>query len=200
MKNSLKGLPSMSRTIYSGIDYSLTSPCVAVYDSEQGEFSFENCKFYFLTETKSMMTTWKNIHGNEYPLYKGDEERYHKISEWVSNCFDGVTSDDIVMIGIEGYSMGSTGRVFNLAENCGLLKWKFWAHNIPFQIHPPTVIKKFATGKGNADKNKMYEAFVQETGQDISAMMCPKKSTIGNPISDIVDAYYILKYTYLNNS
>ena len=53
-----------------------------------------------------------------------------------------------------------------------------------------------ATGKGNADKKLMYEAFVKETGVPIKDMISPKSGEIKSPISDIVDSYYICKYLF----
>jgi len=41
-----------------GIDYSLSSPGVCVNTSE-GEFRYEDCTFYFLTNTKKYNTTFK---------------------------------------------------------------------------------------------------------------------------------------------
>ena len=54
-----------------------------------------------------------------------------------------------------------------------------------------SVVKKGATGKGNADKDMMYEAFVKETKIDLKKLFDTEK--VGNPISDIVDSYFIQK-------
>jgi Holliday junction resolvasome RuvABC endonuclease subunit len=58
----------------------------------------------------------------------------------------------------------------------------------------PSVIKKFATGKGNADKQKMYEQFTKDTNTNL--MKAFDIPTLNNPITDIVDAYYIAKKGY----
>ena len=65
---------------------------------------------------------------------------------------------------------------------------------------PPTVIKKFATGKGNADKAKMQDAFMQENNIDLKHELKMTEKQ-WNPSSDIIDAYYICKYgaTLLTN-
>ena len=85
--------------------------------------------------------------------------------------------------------------VRSIAENTGLLKHKMWKNKIPFKSFPPTVIKKFATGKGNANKEVMYEAFVDEllTPTDLKERLTPKATKVRNPISDLVDAYFIAK-------
>ena len=66
--------------------------------------------------------------------------------------------------------------------------------NLKYETVVPSVVKKGATGKGNADKDKMYEAFVKETKIDLKKIFDTDK--VGNPISDIVDSYYIQKVGY----
>ena len=55
-----------------------------------------------------------------------------------------------------------------------------------------------ATGKGNADKDMMYEAFVKETNIDLKQIFDTEK--VGNPISDIADSYFIQKVGYENSN
>ena len=59
-------------------------------------------------------------------------------------------------------------------------------------------VTKGATGKGNADKDKMYEAFLKETKIDLKKLFDTEK--VGNPISDIVDSYFIQKVGYENST
>ena len=89
--------------------------------------------------------------------------------------------------------MASTGRVFNIAENAGLLKHYLWKNKFKYSMVPPTVIKKFATGKGNANKEKLQEQFVTDTGVNIKQMLNMTEKQ-WNPSSDIIDSYYIAKY------
>ena len=92
--------------------------------------------------------------------------------------------------------MGSRGKVFNIAENTGVLKYKIYNLGIPLEIVPPTTVKKFATGKGNSDKDQMHQAFMQDTGIDLKYKITPDKTKVSNPVSDIVDSYYICKFLY----
>jgi len=59
------------------------------------------------------------------------------------------------------------------------------------KLIPPSIIKKYATGKGNANKELMYEAFYNETKVDLQNIL---NCSITNPLTDIVDAYFICKY------
>ena len=62
---------------------------------------------------------------------------------------------------------------------------------IDYDTVVPSVVKKGATGKGNADKDMMYEFFSKETKTDLKKIFDTQK--VGNPISDIVDSYYITR-------
>ena len=57
----------------------------------------------------------------------------------------------------------------------------------------PTEIKKLATGKGNADKELMTNQFKDDTGINLKQELTPKSSKVINPVSDIVDSYYVCK-------
>ena len=69
---------------------------------------------------------------------------------------------------------------------------------IDYETVVPSVVKKGATGKGNADKDMMYESFSKETNTDLKKVFDTVKVT--NPISDIVDSYYIAKIGYNNTT
>ncbi len=57
---------------------------------------------------------------------------------------------------IEGYSMGSSlAHSHELGELGGIIRWTLWGNGIPFVEVPPSSLKKYLTGKGNADKDLM---------------------------------------------
>ena len=120
------------------------------------------------------------------------EERYDFISDW---AMDILISHEVEEVFLEDYSYGSTGKVFHIAENCGLLKYKMWQADIKVTLVAPTQIKKFATGKGNAKKELMYQSFFDETSRNLIEEFSQKSEKIGNPISDVVDSYFICKYS-----
>ena len=170
-----------------GIDYSITSPAICLFD-EKREFSFANCSFYFLTNTKKYATKIApNINGEGFEEYAYDTERFDTISEWAANLCIGAAD-----VAIEGYAYGAHGKIFNLAENCGILKYKLHKLAVPVTVVEPSRVKKLATGKGNADKQAMYEAFKVETGIDLVQIF--EQKSLNNPVTDIIDSYYILKH------
>lgn len=175
--------------VIAGVDYSLTSPAICVHTG--AEWKYENCRFHFFRKKKQL--DGQEFIGYDYPEWDCDQKRYENLSAW---SLDIMFYGDVTHAYIEGYAFGAVGRVFNIAENGGYLKQRLWLCGIPFEVPAPTVIKKFATGKGNASKEMMYDAFIAETGVDIRArldIMSPKN---WNPISDIIDAYYIAKFGF----
>ena len=81
----------------------------------------------------------------------------------------------------------------NIGENTGILKKQLKEAGFKYVTIPPTVIKKHATGKGNANKELMYETFLSESHVDLKSQLSPKSTKISNPVSDIVDSFYICK-------
>lgn len=176
---------------FAGLDYSMTSPAICIYDDTSNEFRFKNCEVAFLTQTKKYDIVSANIFG-KYFEYTTELERYDKISSFFIERIMGENIDHVFM---EGYSMGSKGKVFHIAENTGVFKYRLWKYGKSCELVPPTVIKKFATGKGNADKQKMQDAFMSENQIDLKFELKMTEKQ-WNPSSDIIDAYWICKYGY----
>ena len=170
-----------------GLDYSMTSPAICL--SSPTNFDFKNCTFSFLTTLKKYDVSFENISGR-YFEYENEMKRYDTIS---SHFLDVMLDYNVSTCYIEGYSMGSKGRVFNIAENTGIFKYRAWSFGIDVITVAPTVIKKFATGKGNANKEKMQISFIEETNYDLKSHLNMAENQ-WNPSSDIIDAYYICKY------
>lgn len=171
-----------------GIDYSLCGPCICVFEGG-ARFSLEDCCFYFLTDTKKYARQFMgNIHGEMFSEWDEDMERYQSIADWAIEILK-----DCKQVSLEGYAYSATGKVFHIAENTGVLKYKLFQEGIPVTIIPPTEVKKFGSGKGNADKTMMHQAFLKETGIDLKSIMTPDKRDVTSPVSDVIDAYYICK-------
>ena len=178
--------------VIAGIDYSLTSPSICIFNSQE-PFTFNRCAFYFLTDVKKNQRLFlTNIKGESITNWDSDFTRYENISDWAMEYLIGCEQ-----IAIEGYAFGAKGKVFHIAENTGVLKYRLHQASIPVEVIPPSAIKKQAAGKGNANKEEMYKAFVKETGIQLQAVISPGKKDIGNPVSDIVDSYFICKALYL---
>jgi Holliday junction resolvasome RuvABC endonuclease subunit len=180
-----------------GIDYSLNSPAICIAGDD---FDFDKCSFHFLTSKKKHIGKFgKNIFGYEIKDYKTPIERFTNISTWALDIIHKHKTDTAKVF-IEGYSFGSKGQaVFQIAENCGILKYRLQlSPSILYDTVVPSVVKKFASGKGNADKQLMYDSFSKHTKQDLLKMFDMGK--LNNPVTDIVDSYYIAKVGYENSS
>jgi Holliday junction resolvasome RuvABC endonuclease subunit len=175
-----------------GIDYSMTSPAICVHSGD--EWSYDNCIFYYIVSKEKNLVSKDQYKSVIYPEWEHNIQRFDNLGSW---SIDILTKHDVKVAYIEGYAFGAKGLVFNMAENGGILKHKIWMAGIFQEVVPPSVIKKFATGKGNSNKEKMYEAFIEETGIDVRKEI-DIISNSWNPVSDIVDAYYIAKYAYEN--
>ena len=174
--------------VIAGIDYSMNGPAICIFNTDN-RFTFTNCSFYYLTDIKKYATSfYGNIHGELFDDYSGDCERYGSLADWVMRVCVGCAN-----VALEGYAYNATGRVFNIAENTGILKYRLYQASIPVDIIEPTKVKKLATGKGNADKQTMFDYFYRETAIDLHTMITPNKTNVGSPVTDIVDSYYICK-------
>ena len=174
-----------------GVDYSLTSPAVCIAKIVNNDITFENCTFHFLKQTKSQKS-FDKIYSYDYPEYSDDIERFSALSSWVLERIRWF-NNRVQKVYLEDYAYAATGRVFHIAENTGILKKTLRSSGFIYDTLPPTVVKKYATGKGNANKDLMYETFVSETKIDLQEKLSPKSKQIGNPVSDIVDSFYIAK-------
>lgn len=173
----------------------MSCPAACIHVSSDKEWNIDNCRWEFLTDKKKLhYTFWEGrIIGLPLPDYNTPEERFDKIS----NIFCGLIQVHGTKIGIEDYSFGSKGKVFHIAENCGVLKHKLYKLGFTAQLFAPTTIKKFAYGKGNADKIKMCEAFKRESESTYEKFKLYLDVSDGkSPLADMIDAYYVAKYLY----
>lgn len=82
----------------------------------------------------------------------------------------------------EGYAMSRRANMaFSVGELGGVLKLLFHSRKLPVLIVPPTSLKMFATGKGNADKDQMRVAMGKHRGKFFKS-------------DDEADAYALLQF------
>ncbi|QZI90522.1 hypothetical protein MYOV003v1_p0198 [Vibrio phage 207E48.1] len=176
--------------IYAGIDYSMTSPAIAVWDSST-PFTFENIRFYNYYTVKKYEGTFgkhNNISILMQEPYESNEERFRRLSLWAKAV---LLQEHVTDASLEDYAMGAKGAVFHIGENTGILKQVLHQLKIPFTTPKPTEVKKKFCGKGNAKKPEMIDCFNKmfkvEFHQIIGA---PKMDS--KPVDDIVDGLAVL--------
>lgn len=154
-------------------------------------FAFKNCACWYLTDVKNLARQIRdNVRGEAFEDWDSDCERFETIADW---ALEKVRACEEVAL--EDYAYGAKGKVFHIAENTGLLKYKLWKAGIPTSVIPPTAVKKQACGKGNADKQMMVDAFRVETKVDLKAVMRPA-AKLGSPVTDVVDSYFVCRSLY----
>lgn len=174
-------------TQYIGIDYSYTSPAICILGND-----FLSSQFYFANAKASKVFKIPHILGYQTKLKAGDPsvQRYQELSLWALDVIRPHWTEDSRIV-LEGYAFGAKGGLlFNIAENAGLLKYHLYKHlNHHPYIISPTEVKKFWSGKGNANKEVMTQTLKVKEGVDIVTHLQMKK--LDSPAHDIVDSYAI---------
>lgn len=190
--------------LYVGIDYSLSCPAMVVYcDCSEGGYCIEGDQayhFYYMHGVKSRIYNTDHLHSFMVPEHKAVSQdiadksvhssmtRFRLISHWfIHQIRQFPVKPERVFL--EGYSLGSKGKVFSIAEHTAVLKMGLMYSGYPTTIIPPTVVKKHAVGKGNAKKDMLVDAFLETGPKDILEPVSHYKDS---PLTDLVDAYWIL--------
>jgi hypothetical protein len=203
-----------------GIDFSLTSPAICVY--KNGEYNFIS---FFSDGGKD----WKKSKSKTYRYHndlceiidvipytrKIDDSNYRyeqktkmadalMISNLIIDKLKAIIDDDVI-IGLEGFSYGSiSSSTLDLAMYNSFLRMKLIENfgSDCLNIISPTEGKKMLFGKGNAKKEDMIQAFIDNRLEDEVLMAnafwnyCKDNGVDfkqPKPIDDLVDAYGIMK-------
>ena len=190
---------------FCGIDYSMTHPAMCCYHTTD-----DVLRWYYMSTEKSKLKSDSNLFSAHIPVSKTSAkdiaagtiddsfDRYNLIAEYFMKIIDVLKPKCVFL---EGYSFGSTGQIFNIAENTGILKSKLFDAGHKVLTLPPTTVKKYATGKGTASKQMMKDCFMRPSTQlkkivfenrvtDLSKVAHYKE----RPFTDLIDAYYVLRY------
>ena len=74
----------------------------------------------YLTNVKKYGRSIKsNIKGEIFSEYNEEIERYETIADWAADKIIGCKH-----VALEGYAYNATGKIFHIAENTGVLKYK----------------------------------------------------------------------------
>ena len=99
--------------------------------------------------------------------------------DYISDAFENIIEHMILqhksapLVVYEGYSMGSpkkrggAGRFYDIGEQGGVLKLIAYRKGIDVLLVPPNNLKKFATGSGGADKDRVIASVAEVWGYDI---------------------------------
>ena len=188
--------------IHVGVDYSMSCPGVCIMRGS--EWNLDNLSIFFLTGNKKVAGSFHNgqITSELFKPWTVDTIRFlqnaHAIKAWINPTED-------MNISIEGYAFAAKGsRIFQIGEATGILKTLLTHSSEGSLINQgrnlttiaPSANKKFATGKGNADKKMMYDAFVEDTNNRFDLINTLGLKKLDSPAHDIADAYWLCKFAH----
>ena len=203
-----------------GIDFSLTSPAICIYKNDEYIFiSFFNDSGKDWKHSKSKIYKYHNdlcdiidvipyTRKIDDDIYRNEQRTKMADALMITNLIiDKLKSiiDDDVVIGLEGFSYGSiSSSTLDLAMYNSFLRMRLIEifGSDCLNIISPTEGKKVLFGKGNAKKEDMIQAFIDNNLKDevlIKNALWQYCKTNGvdykqpKPIDDLVDAYAILK-------
>lgn len=196
------------------LDYGINSPCLCVRKDNSFEFYFfSNRKKHigFTYSTKDKNGRVFNFYNLEYPKYNTREERYDSVANILIDIIETEIKKEFVgnnisvkdiEIFIEGYSFGSKGRAVSGLYECGaIIRNKIHTRGFVYTEINPMTLKKIYTGKGNSNKNTMYEYFKDYTGLDLFNIFDLKQGNIiPKPLEDVVDSHGLSLVKDLKNS
>lgn len=187
--------------IYAGIDYSLNCPAMCIYNSDDGEFTHQNCRYYFnqnhLSQKEQLLRkSWdiSNIYPNTQFSIEDYIPRYIVLADWFISI---LVLEDVKIVAMEDYALGAQGKVFNIAECTMILKQYMYMIGLEVKRYSPKLVKKYFTGNGNANKDLMVATYNSKYNVDIQKILC--KTNSDSPVSDIVDSHCMLYAYFMEN-
>jgi len=198
-----------------GIDYSITSPAITVFDGRHYTFislfdvdvkDWRNSKKYAVhNEIQDFVPIYPFSRQTDKSTYQTEQRskllNAEKLATLTTHTIRYVVGDYDVRIALEGFSYASKGMasldlVFCQSVLRLRLMEEFGADNL--FVFSPTEAKKLA-GKGNYGKEQMVEAFGKNVLNDDILTAHPFHQYVvenglkGKPVDDLVDSYFLLK-------
>lgn len=165
------------KTLILGLDLSLRHSGVVIVDSyghimhketiQSKISSVKKNKYHRLVcvgDNEEILEVF-DITTNNHELH--EVKRFIYIAQRISSI---IKKYKITHVVLEGYAMGAIGSVFDIAEMGGLVKKKLFDEGFDsfdkknFFIIPPTSLKGYICGKGNAKKEEMQKAIFLNYG------------------------------------
>lgn len=117
-----------------GIDASLTGTGVAVFDPYGNKYNMDL------------------VHHEAIQVKSMGEERLQAIRDRIAEI---ISSWHVGYVAIEGYAFARANQAHQIGELGGVIRLFLHEQGIPFVEIAPSAVKKFATGKGNAQKHEV---------------------------------------------
>lgn len=191
--------------VFIGIDPSINSTGLTILKYDQNKL---NNQYFFIIKPNKLTKKESNINIDNFQyiiyekidinMYKSIDSHFSEnnktlnminIAESIFNIINNYTSeDDNIYVSMEGISYGSSNKtksIYDLAGLNYLIRYLIIKNgHIKLFICPPQEIKKFASGKGNANKEILISSFI---------IIFPEFQQL-TKLDDLVDSYYMAKY------
>lgn len=99
-------------------------------------------------------------------------DRLDHIKKTIWNVLDfdsNIIDPSEILVVMEDFSFASKGSgLFQIAGLGYIVRYAMWLQEIQFLLVPPTVLKKFVTGKGTSDKSIMLKELFKRWGVDLN--------------------------------
>lgn len=103
--------------------------------------------------------------GHTDMLRPGKRTGHQRLAHILSHILEWTDQPDLQFVAIEGYSYSSRAtQAHKAGELGGLVRHSLWRRHIPYIDVPPSCVKKYATGRGNADKDAVIHAAIRRGG------------------------------------
>ena len=211
----------MDKIFYIGIDFSVVSPSICIR-YPNGEYKFISFfddygknykttklkKFHYHKELSNIIDLIPYTRHIVKDNYRDEQTSKMKSAKYISNLISSkikeIVGDNKVYISIEGFSYGSiSSSTLDLALYNSFLRIKLLEifGDECLVIISPKEGKKKLSGKGNANKDVMINAFINDNLHDENLIKNPfwiycKNNNLDynniKPIDDLVDSYAIL--------
>lgn len=141
------------------------------------------------TDYLSFTTVKKNSNSKVKHFRKKDFTNKLEQNKFMIKHVSGFVSDSDYM-SMEDYAYSATGKVFDIAEYVGSLKLSLYNMGNKIRLIEPTVVKKYATNRGNCDKIAMEDEYKKTDILGLKNTLPEYKS----PKLDIIDAFFMTDF------
>ena len=180
--------------IIAGLDISLTSPGVvrAVLDEN---LDIQRLSWMGFTDVQKVHKACSDnlFYYKKFNCYI---DRSIWMREKIMDFLYPSVDSSVHYVAIEDYAFDSTGKAYHIGGFTEILKLSIYEKCSFLRWYDISLIKKFATGKGNSDKLSMYDAYMGIPANervDISHLPVVDYTKGKSPTSDLIDAFFIMK-------
>lgn len=181
--------------IICGLDISKNSPAVTKLYVDDSDLTVLNVEYVsFVSVKKYEKLKGVNFYKKNDFIYSFDQFRFMK------DTIIKFIGDAASYCAIEDYAYSAAGKITELAEFTGLIKYDLYCNlGTSMRLYDIPSIKLYATGNGTSDKLEMAEAFNQFEGlkPDLKDFPLVEKPGGISPTSDIIDSFFIAQLLLL---